>query len=146
MNGEEAWDSPTVKKVWNNLKYNNCSYVSTMKLPRFVASIHWKIIHWESSKHVWTFYITLSNLSHVLSLSLFLSKEFAGFDWSIRWLMEVTPLTCNPGLAHWSSGYGRRLTFERSWVWIPAPYTGWTWQFSHWFVVKIVLFVWKIQK
>ena len=25
-----------------------------------------------------------------------------------------------------SSGYGRRLMFQRSWVWIPAPYTGWT--------------------
>ena len=36
----------------------------------------------------------------------------------------------------WSSGYGRRLKFQRSWVWIPAPYTGWTWHFSHWFVVK----------
>ena len=29
---------------------------------------------------------------------------------------------------------------------IPAPYTGWTWQFSHWFVVKIVLFGWKDRK
>ena len=26
----------------------------------------------------------------------------------------------------WSSGYGRRLMFQRSWVQIPAPYTGWT--------------------
>ena len=25
----------------------------------------------------------------------------------------------------WSSGYGRRLMFWRSWVRIPAPYTGW---------------------
>ena len=25
----------------------------------------------------------------------------------------------------WSSGYGKRLTFRRSWVRIPAPYTGW---------------------
>ena len=39
----------------------------------------------------------------------------------------------------WSSGYGRRLTFRRSWVWIPAPYTGWTWHFSHWFFVKICI-------
>ena len=29
----------------------------------------------------------------------------------------------------WSSGYGRRLTFQRSWVWFPAPDTGWTWHF-----------------
>ena len=26
----------------------------------------------------------------------------------------------------WSSGYGKRLTFRRSWVRIPAPYIGWT--------------------
>ena len=26
----------------------------------------------------------------------------------------------------WSSGYGRRLVFRRSWVWIAAPYTRWT--------------------
>ena len=26
----------------------------------------------------------------------------------------------------WSSGYGWRLMFQRSWVRIPAPYTGWT--------------------
>ena len=47
------------------------------------------------------------------------------------------------GREPWYSGYGRRLMFERSWVQILAPYTGWTW---HWFIVKIVLFVWKDQK
>ena len=26
----------------------------------------------------------------------------------------------------WSSDYGKRLTFRRSWVRITAPYTGWT--------------------
>ena len=28
-----------------------------------------------------------------------------------------------------SSGYGRRLKFDRAWVQIPAPYTGWSWHF-----------------
>ena len=32
-------------------------------------------------------------------------------------------------IGHWSCGYGRRLKFHRSWVWIPAPYSGWTWHF-----------------
>ena len=27
---------------------------------------------------------------------------------------------------NWSSGNGKRLTFQRSWVRIPAPYIGWT--------------------
>ena len=26
----------------------------------------------------------------------------------------------------WSSGYGKRLNFQRLWVLLPAPYTGWT--------------------
>ena len=30
------------------------------------------------------------------------------------------------GREPWSSGYGKRLTFQRSWVRIPAQYTGWT--------------------
>ena len=30
------------------------------------------------------------------------------------------------GREPWSSGKGKRLTFRRSWVRIPAPYTGWT--------------------
>ena len=30
------------------------------------------------------------------------------------------------GREPWSSSYGRRLMFWRAWVWIPAPYTGWT--------------------
>ena len=46
----------------------------------------------------------------------------------------------------WSCGYGRRLMYERSRVWVPAPYNGGTWHFSHWFVIKIVLFVWKDRK
>ena len=29
------------------------------------------------------------------------------------------------GQEPWSSGYEKRLTFRRSWVRIPAPYTGW---------------------
>ena len=40
------------------------------------------------------------------------------------------------GREPWYSGYGRRLMFQRSWVRIPVPYTGWT--FSHLFVVKFV--------
>ena len=45
-------------------------------------------------------------------------------------------VTCNSknkersfGWEPWSSGYGRRLMFRRSWVRIPAAYTGWSWHF-----------------
>ena len=38
------------------------------------------------------------------------------------WLSAKSATTREP----WSSGYGRRLMFRRLWVWIPAPYTGWT--------------------
>ena len=33
------------------------------------------------------------------------------------------------GREPWYSGYGRRLTFQRSWARIPAPDTGWTLKF-----------------
>ena len=41
-------------------------------------------------------------------------------DWRIK--TEVYLRWAEP----WSSGYGRRLMSWRLWVWIPAPYTGWT--------------------
>ena len=41
----------------------------------------------------------------------------------------------------WSSGYGRRLMFQRSWVQIPAPYTGWT--FFHIYLLQNCNVVWK---
>ena len=50
------------------------------------------------------------------------------------------------GREPWFSGYRRRLMFQRLWIRILAPETGWTLYFSHWFVVKIVLFVWKDRK
>ena len=34
--------------------------------------------------------------------------------------------------------------FQRLWVQIPAPYTGWLLHFSHIFVVGIVMFVLKV--
>ena len=56
-----------------------------------------------------------------------------------------------PGMVHffkknwresWSSGSGRRLMFQRLWVRIPAPYTGWTF-FTYLSIVKFVIYVWK---
>ena len=41
------------------------------------------------------------------------------------------------GREPWSSGYGRRLTFQRSWVRIPALHTGWTFFHIPIFAVKI---------
>ena len=43
------------------------------------------------------------------------------------------------GREPWSSGDGRRLVFQRSWVWIPVLYTALT-LLS---VLRIVMFVWK---
>ena len=49
------------------------------------------------------------------------------------------------GWEPWSSGYGRRLTFWRSWVRIPVPYTGWTFfPFIH--CKTVFMFVWKRPK
>ena len=65
--------------------------------------------------------------------------EMKPTDWKVQ-------VMCPLGWEPWSSGYVRRLMFQKLWVRIPAPYTGWTSHFSHVFVVKIVWFVWKDQK
>ena len=55
---------------------------------------------------------------------------------SITFALEPSPVpdtiprqTLKVGREPWSSGYGSRLIFQRSWVRIPALYTEWT--FSH---------------
>ena len=48
----------------------------------------------------------------------------------------------NIGQDPWSSGYGRKLMFQRLWVQIPTQYTGLTF-FHILFVVKIEMCVWK---
>ena len=65
---------------------------------------------------------------------------------SLQLFSNVYQRFLNVGREPWSSGYGKRLTFQRSWVRILAPDTGWTWHFSYWIVVKIALFVWKRPK
>ena len=54
-----------------------------------------------------------------------------------RWKRNGLIKISDRGREPWSSGNGKRLTFQRSWVWIPAPFTGWTF-FQHIFVVRIV--------
>ena len=49
----------------------------------------------------------------------------------IKYCLKITKVNNERvGRKPWSSGYGRRLMFWRSWIWIPVPYTGWTWHFS----------------
>ena len=46
-------------------------------------------------------------------------------NWNVSQKLLQTK-NCLEGREPWSSGYGRRLMFQMSWVRIPAPYTGWT--------------------
>ena len=50
------------------------------------------------------------------------SKSKSSYIWPLSYLKTREP---------WSSGYRGQLMFERLWVRIPAPYTGWT--FGHFF-------------
>ena len=58
---------------------------------------------------------------------------FGTLDWNMKQLIKIR-----------FSGYWWRLTFERSWVRIPAPNTGLTFLPTHWFAVKIILY-WKTE-
>ena len=52
------------------------------------------------------------------SLKSKLGMAFSCGQWHKTFLMM--------GGKPWSSGYGKRLVFQRPWVRIPSPYTGWT--------------------
>ena len=47
----------------------------------------------------------------------------------LQYLPKVTQTREENVWEPWSSGYGRWLMIERSWVQIPAPYTVWNWHF-----------------
>ena len=66
-------------------------------------------------------------------------RHFGGMSYLFEWRHKNELI---PWWEPWSSGYGRRLMFQRLWVWNPALYTWWTF-FSQLFVVKIVMCVWK---
>ena len=55
-------------------------------------------------------------------------------------------LTTTLGASPWSSTYGRRLEFQRSWVRILVLFTEWKYHFSHIFVVRIIMFFLKRPK
>ena len=54
--------------------------------------------------------------------------DYKQIDANLQWArpLQVDKKNWKIGWEPWSSGYWKRLTFQRSWVRIPAPYTGWT--------------------
>ena len=58
-------------------------------------------------------------------------------------LLLLASSLCFEGREPRSSGFERSVVFRRSWVRIPAPYTDGRKKYSHIFVVRIVMFVWK---
>ena len=55
-------------------------------------------------------------------------------------ILEIQSESVHLGPEPWSSDYGRRLIIERSWVRIPALYTGWTRHFFTLICCKNCLF------
>ena len=102
-----------------------------------------------------------SNPNYVKDFSIKIDNEESNGDW-VQHLGSYAPCkseknyffdsvifrpwiirpVCSTLFSLQSPGYWRRLLFQRSWVRIPAPYTGWTF-FNLYFFVKIVMFVWK---
>ena len=76
--------------------------------------------------------------SYVLLNSILFCQKMVSFGDTTLWWgsndsQHTDPLSTlnilnfhTKGQEPWSSGYGRRLMFQRLWVQIPAPYTGWT--------------------
>ena len=102
-----------------------------IKARSYVCNVHSKLLHFGCLKNIY-------RSSKWPSVQGMKRKDMNNF-------LQKTSITLKlfyRAGALWSSGYGGWHKFERSWVRIPTPYTWWTF-FSHWIVVKIVLFVWK---
>ena len=80
-------------------------------------------------------------ISHITTIELKITSVKCLQDWPLMWVLnycfdleELRDRYCKtflfasfaPLLEPWSSGNGKRLVPWRSWVRIPAPYTGWT--------------------
>ena len=77
-----------------------------------------------------------------ISLAHWKKKNYLNANDATQWSRNLECYKLQQkGWEPWSSGFGRRLVYWRSWVRIPALYTGWT--FSN---VKIVMIAWKDQK
>ena len=85
-----------------------------------------------STKLAVVLWVRGNKLSRPLSQS-----AFKLYTWAVYTILTET-ISWMVGWEPWSCGYGRRLMFQRSWVRIPALYTGWTF-FTYIFVVKFVM-------
>ena len=143
------------QKVTYSYKSSGCGSVgrtvaSDTRGPQFESS-HWQL-YWKDEKLTYSFEMTLQNKvaerlpCHWNDVQKVDSLTSQGTSLAVTLLMKSL-LKVSVGREPWSSGYGWRLMFERSWVRILAPYTGWT--FGHFFTFiccKIVMFDWKDQK
>ena len=79
------------------------TYLTLKKLPNLLKS-------YQSCKarHIWSHWSKVLPRGH----------QIVRIHWSGWW-------------EPWSSGCGKRLVFKWSWVWIPVPYTGWTFFHIH---------------
>ena len=137
-NGKWSWKSSRLKLNGTNTNWNGKSTVSFYSEwdKVFLCLTLWSVV---SKVWSWSYKQNLSvNLFYAHFRAILLVEIL---EQPIRMLKnQLSIILCWKNLYRiepWSSGYGRQLMFERSWVWIPVPYTGWTWHFSRWFVVKI---------
>ena len=127
-----------IKIKWTNLPFSlSPSPPLSLSLSLYLSlSLFHSSCACRGSSFKWNF--NESNLSHTLCLS-FICLYFCSLS---LFVTHSSPLSVQ--IISKGGSTGLLVMFERSWVRIPAQYTGWT--FLHWFVVKIVLFVWKRPK
>ena len=83
----------------------------------FITAVCWKVVYWLECR-----YAVISNLLCPLAPEFMQNAH----ERQIKACAYFIPQRSLQGREPRSSGYGRKLMFRRSWVWIPALYTEWT--------------------
>ena len=129
-NGKWSWKSSRLKLNGTNTNWNGKSTVSFYSEwdKVFLCLTLWSVV---SKVWSWSYKQNLSvNLFYAHFRAILLVEIL---EQPIRMLKnQLSIILCWKNLYRiepWSSGYGRQLMFERSWVWIPVMYTGWAWHF-----------------
>ena len=111
-----------------------CNKICSQDLPKIAQSgrtVHqskWKCFRFLSIFGEFSFFCSKPETGLYGLKQIVVKEEIISFqNKEKRFQREVPQTQILYGRVPWSSGYGKRLTFRRSWVWIPGHcrYTGW---------------------
>jgi len=119
--------------TWQNFVHTLANF-----LPVFKFSLLWMAKNVKNNLALWSRWIQVlenNNKSNFIPQEeACTSMQRRAGNWLLRFLLSSIPFVRYDKRDFWSSGYGRRLMFQRLQVRILAPYTGW--RFFHIYLLQ----------